>query len=46
MTFGPTDFKKVDMPHTDNLIVRLNIGNCILLRVLIDLAADVSILYH
>lgn len=45
MTFGPIDAKKVDLPHSDNLINRLNIGNCILKRVLIDSDAGVSIMY-
>lgn len=45
ISFGYKDAKKVHLPHVDNLIVRFNIGNCILNRVLINQAIDVSLLY-
>lgn len=45
MTFTPIDARKLDIPRTDNLLVQLNIKNYILKRVLIDPAANVSILY-
>lgn len=45
MTFGLSKAKKVYFPHTNNLIIRLNIANCILRQVLVDPTTDVSILY-
>lgn len=45
MIFGTVDAKKMEFPHTDNLVVCLNITNCILWCVLIDLTTDVSIMY-
>lgn len=45
VAFGPTDARKVYLPHNDNLIIWLNVGNCILKRVLIVPTTDISILY-
>lgn len=45
MIFRLVDANEVDLLHSDNLIVRLNVRNCTLKRVFIDPAIDVSILY-
>lgn len=45
MTFGQDIAKKVDDPHSNNLVVRLNIVNCILKSIHIDSTTNVSILY-
>lgn len=45
MTFGFADAIKVYFPHSDNLAIYLNVGKCILGRVLIIAVVDVSILY-
>lgn len=34
------------MPYAENLVVHLNVGDYIMKRVLIDLVADISILYN
>lgn len=46
MTFRSIDARKVNMPYIDNLVVHLNIGICILERVLVDPVADMLILYN
>ena len=45
ITFGPTDATRVEPRYSQNLIVQLNIHNYLIHQVLIDPAADISILY-
>lgn len=39
------DVEKVHLPHTDNLIARLNIANFILKHIMIDPTSNVSLLF-
>ncbi|XP_048611603.1 uncharacterized protein LOC125585925 [Brassica napus] len=46
ITFSALDTKGVHMPHNDPLLVDLDIGECLVAKVLIDTGSSVDLIFH